>query len=328
MTSLNSQPARCGIILAGGEGKRLRTFVRCLLGFDLPKQYVNFYGTKSMLERALDRARCLISPEQVFTVVAKDHLYHAEVQRQLDSRSPETLVLQPANRETGPGLLLPLMHVYKRYGNATVAVFPSDHFIHRQDLFNSYVSQAFDTVGRCPNRIVFLGVEPTGPEPQYGYIIPRYEQQDSSPAQDIQAFIEKPEPRMIPEIIALGALWNTMVMVFRVKTFMHLVEVSAPRLHSSFQRILDSIGSPFEQSTIEEIYRNLEPVNLSKDLLEIFDSHSENQLSVISMKGVYWSDWGSEDRILSDLESFNLPDRSQNPEEIPIFAAMSLEASL
>src|SRR6516162_9805956 len=33
---------RCGIILAAGEGNRLRSFVENLRGYALPKQYVNF----------------------------------------------------------------------------------------------------------------------------------------------------------------------------------------------------------------------------------------------------------------------------------------------
>ena len=311
------QPPRCGIVLAGGEGKRLRPFVRRLLGCELPKQYVSFIGTRSLLQQAFDRAERLISQERVFTVIARDHSCYAEVQRQIGQRTPDTVILQPVNKETGPGLLLPLMHLYKKYGNATVAVFPSDHFILRDDLFNIYLRQAFEAVEESSNRIVFLGVKPTEPEPQYGYMIPESHTPDpGSPfLQRIKAFIEKPEPDMAEQIISLGALWNTMVMVFRAETLMHLVEVFAPRLHHAFQTILQAIGAPREDLTIEGIYKQMEPVNLSKDLIEIFCS--ESQLSMVAMKGLFWSDWGSEDRIVSVLEKFNDPDQIWNRAEIP-----------
>lgn len=37
--------------------------------------------------------------------------------------------LRPSNRETGPGILLPLLHVYQRDPKAVVVLLPADHFI-------------------------------------------------------------------------------------------------------------------------------------------------------------------------------------------------------
>ena len=50
----------CGLVLAGGEGKRLQPFIRSLGKGTLPKQYINFIGTRSMLEHTLDRAERVI----------------------------------------------------------------------------------------------------------------------------------------------------------------------------------------------------------------------------------------------------------------------------
>jgi mannose-1-phosphate guanylyltransferase len=329
MTSAKCQQPRCGIIMAGGEGKRLRPFVRRMIGYELPKQYVRFTGNRSLLQEAFDRAERLIPPEQVFTVISRDHLSYAEVQIQIEQRTPKTLIVQPMNRETGPGLLLPLMHLYKQYGNATVAVFPSDHFIFRDDLFNLYLRQAFEAVEKCADKIVLLGVEPTEPESQYGYIVP----ESCTPGQGprsvnaIKAFIEKPEPAIAAQIISSGALWNTMVMVFRADTLMHLVKVSAPRLHRLFQTIFHAIGTPAEGPTIEGIYKQMEPVNFSKDLIENFTVCS-SQLAVISMKGVLWSDWGSEHRIISALQGFNVRGRTADRTVGSMDAPLPLEASL
>lgn len=43
------------IILAGGNGERLRPMVQSWLGQPRPKQYCTFLGTRSMLEHTLDR---------------------------------------------------------------------------------------------------------------------------------------------------------------------------------------------------------------------------------------------------------------------------------
>ena len=157
-------PVRCGIVLAGGNGKRLAPFIRQIRADDLPKQYVNLSGSRSMLEHTFHRAEKLISPERLFTVVGRNHLEYPEARRQLLARPKGTIVVQPENKETAPGLLLPLMHLYKGYPTSTVAVFPSDHFIVEEDLFMLHVQRAFRVVEQDASRLVLLGVEPSSPE--------------------------------------------------------------------------------------------------------------------------------------------------------------------
>jgi mannose-1-phosphate guanylyltransferase len=301
---------RCAIVLAGGDGRRLQPFIRRLAGYDLPKQYMRFIGTRSMLEHTWGRAEGLIPKERLLTIVARDHLSHGEVRRQVGGRAAGTVIVQPANRETGPGILLPLMHLHKRYPQATVAVFPSDHFILEEGLFDSHFRDAYEVVERAPEKIAFLAAEPTGPEPEYGYILPDYEDAPSTlPARRIKAFMEKPESRMAARFLELGALWNTMVMVFRPDTLLDLVRLSIPALHRSFQRIFNALGTPRETEVVERTYRELPSVNFSRDLLEAMDVYTRGQLSVIPMEGVFWSDWGSEERIRSFLRHYGLHDR-------------------
>src|SRR5262249_32308493 len=101
----------CGIVLAAGERTRLRHYVHRRHGKSLPKQFVNFVGRRSMLEHTFDRAERLISADHLYTVISRDHLEYPEVRRQIARRPPGTLVLQPSNRDTGPGLLLPLIRL-------------------------------------------------------------------------------------------------------------------------------------------------------------------------------------------------------------------------
>src|SRR5262245_31699938 len=117
---------RCGIILAAGEGTRLRPFVEKMRGCALPKQYVNFIGKRSMIEHTLSKLQKRIPAERLLPVVNLNHLRHPEVTRQLSSRPARCIIQQPDNKDTGPGLLLPLAHLYKRYPDSTVVVFPSD----------------------------------------------------------------------------------------------------------------------------------------------------------------------------------------------------------
>ena len=109
---------RCGIVLAGGDGRRLCDFVRRELGIARPKQYINFIGKRSLLEHTLHRAEKLIAPERLYTIVTEHHLRNSEVRRQLAQRPDKTVMVQPENKDTGPGLLLPLHHLRGHYPNA------------------------------------------------------------------------------------------------------------------------------------------------------------------------------------------------------------------
>src|ERR1041385_9464738 len=88
-------PTSCALVLAGGEGKRLRPFIHLLRGDFLPKQYVNFIGRRSMLEHTWERAEKLVPSSSVFTVLNRSHLAFPEVHRQIGSRRPATALVEP-----------------------------------------------------------------------------------------------------------------------------------------------------------------------------------------------------------------------------------------
>jgi mannose-1-phosphate guanylyltransferase len=123
VTGLDDRLLR-GLVLAGGEGRRLQSYVQQLRGEELPKQYVNFIGRRSMLEHTFHRVEQLIPAGRILTVVSRPHLAHAEVRRQLAARPRETLIVQPVNKETAPGILLPLMFIYKAVLRRSLRFFP------------------------------------------------------------------------------------------------------------------------------------------------------------------------------------------------------------
>lgn len=295
--------ARCGIILAAGDGTRLRPMVRRLRGDALPKQYVRFDGRSSMLEQAVERTATLIPEDRLFTVVGRHHLAFHDAREQLH-RCGGPVIIQPANKDTAPGLLLPLMHLYKRYPKAVVAVFPSDHSISDDDLFMSYVDRAFHIVEQHPWLVVQLGVEPSGPEPEYGYILPGevITRDDLSGVRTVVGFVEKPDAATAELLALQGGVWNTMVMVFRAKMWLQLIREGLPELYGAFCRIYHALGTPDEARVIEEVYGVIQPVNLSADVLSCMAAMSPSPLAVLPVRGVTWSDWGSERRILASLQ--------------------------
>ena len=302
---------RCGIILAAGGGRRLQPLIRRLRGDTLPKQYVHFLGGRSMLERTLQRVERLIPSDRLFTVVGRRHLEFQEAARQLAARPSGTVIVQPANKETGPGILLPLMHLVARDPDSVAVIFPSDHFIAEEARFMDHVDLACRAVEGNPHQLVLLGVEPQAPEPEYGYILPGRRATDDAGGgvKRVARFFEKPSLTEAERLIVNGAFWNSFVMVVQPTTLLGLVCRLAPRLYHDFLKIREAIGTDREAVVTEEVYRRLEPLNFSTGLLERVRPDDSLQVSVLPVRGVYWSDWGAEQRLMAGLERVGAVER-------------------
>jgi len=153
---------RWAIILAAGEGVRLKEFVKEHFGSERPKQFSAIIGTRSMLQHTMARARKLVGGKQLRVVVCRSHLSY--VKEEIASREQDALVVLPCNRETAASVLLPTLQIHHRDPSALVAVFPSDHFILQEDHFLAYVENAFRFVESFPDFLVLLGIRPTDPE--------------------------------------------------------------------------------------------------------------------------------------------------------------------
>lgn len=289
-----------GIILAGGEGRRLQSFIRLHWGSDRPKQYCALVGTRSMLRHTLARAEQLIARDRLLTVVTRSHLAYAR--QELHDRPPSTVIVQPRNRETGPGILLPLLHVARRDPEATVAFFPADHFIIEEKQFMASVASAAAFVSADPNRLVLLGVQPDRPEPEYGWIEAREAVGEcrGEVLYVVKRFWEKPDLGTAQSLYLNGCLWNTLVLVGKASTLLQLFETLTPELYSPFERLHPVLGSPHEDEALEALYARLSPVNFSRAIL----ARSPSCLGVLQAKGIYWSDWGNPRQIKRDLARF------------------------
>jgi mannose-1-phosphate guanylyltransferase len=196
-----------------------------------------------MLEHTFRRAEILIPRERLFTVVNQGHMKYPAVVEQLSGRHKGTVVVQPKNRETGPSFLLPLTHIHWNYPNAVVAVFPSDQFIREKDRLMRYVRLAHAIVKRQPSQLVLLGIQPKYSESDLGYILPDLNWDANGwGTYAITKFVEKPDAMRARKLIARGALWNTMLMVFNAATLLQRVHELRPDLYRHFEHIREQGG--------------------------------------------------------------------------------------
>ena len=286
------------IVLAGGEGIRTREFIKRELGVTKPKQYCSFVGTRSLLQHTIDRADELSQPERRVVVAAREHRHHAL--SQMEDRSQGTLLFQPRNRGTAPGVFLPLTYVFAKAPDATVVIYPSDHFVYPESAFNRAIADGIALADELSDRLVLLGASPQGPETDYGWI--RLGNPVSGTrlcrAHDVAYFVEKPTKNTAESAFRRGALWNTFIIIGKVKTLWGLGWRYLPEMMVPFVELWDNLGKGDEERVLDRIYQDMPTLDFSRDLLEV----ASKQLAVMKLDGVLWSDWGSPHRILDTLK--------------------------
>src|SRR4029077_7939727 len=112
--------------------------------------------------------------------------------------------------------------------NATVAMFPSDHYVRDSGAFHRSIERMRRVVTRLPQKIALLGARPAPADSGYGYITRGRPLRPGDDAFAVLAFHEKPAARVAADLVRLGALWNTLVMVARVRRVLELLRALRP----------------------------------------------------------------------------------------------------
>lgn len=285
------------IVLAGGEGERLRPLTERWLGAHRPKQYCAFVGRRSMLQHTLDRAACFSGTDRTLVVVARHHA--PDVWEHLPEHHWEKTLLQPSNRDTAPGIFLPLAHIHARDPEAVALILPSDHFVFPEQGFLAAVGRTIRAAHRLTDRLVLLGTRPDGPETEYGWIAPgaTVDWLDGHAVRKVVGFHEKPSLLTAQHLFTTGGLWNTMVMACRVRTLWQLGWRWLPEMMGAFDGLKRHLGTESEPEVLEGIYETLPSANFSSQLVQ----RAVASAVVIELRDVVWSDWGNEKRIVETL---------------------------
>ena len=286
-----------GIVLAGGEGVRLRQLARRVCGDERPKQYVPLFGERTLLRQTLDRVALGISPARTAVVTLRSHArYFVE---HFKGSPPLHVLVQPMDRGTMAGILFPAHWVFRQHPDATVAVFPSDHFVLEEATFMEHVAHVAAWVNAHPDRLVLLGAQATEAEVEYGWIeIGR----PLAPTRDlgiweIRRFWEKPSEEKARICLAAGCLWNTFVLIGKAAAFLRAGQEAVPEVNDRLSRIAPFLGSEDEAWAIHQAYALLPKANFSRSILEPCPSF----LAVSALPGVTWSDLGSPRRVFDIL---------------------------
>lgn len=293
---INYSKNRWAVILAGGNGERLRPLTRLIAGDERPKQFCSFLGRGTLLEQTTRRVAFAVPRGQTLIVVTEAH---EPFYKSLLDLSIDRVIEQPTNKGTTPAILYSLLYLASVAPTATVAFFPSDHYFSDEEWFMAHVASAFEAADLNPQLITLLGIAPENPEVEYGWIEPGQPISGKGVFMfyRVRRFWEKPSRVLAARLMAGGCLWNSFVMVGRSQALLYMIQRAMPVLYNKFANVSPTLSTTREESKIRELYSQLTSTNFSYDVL----AKSPEELAVLAVNEVGWSDWGSPQRVQSAL---------------------------
>ena len=276
------------LILAAGSGTRLSELTRDQDGIVVPKQYCSLRGGRSLLLDTVDRALRLTVRERVVVVVAAQH--ERWWRSQLGCIDRRNIVVQPDNRGTTAGILLPLARILERDPSAHIAVLPSDHYVAQPPVLAQAMRSALHAVRNDPQHLVLLGVTPDSPDTEYGWIVPGHG--TGTGLRPVTEFVEKPPLARAMGLLDAGALWNSFLFASSGATLWRLCTRFAAEAAAA---IAAATRRPAVQreAALDAAYHELPTIDFSRTVL----GGSAAQLRLMLVPECGWTDLGTPSRV-------------------------------
>ena len=168
----------------------------------------------------------------------------------------------------------------------------------------SHIESAFDAARAHPETVALLGIKPESPEVEYGWIEPDGSLFGQLPRSisRVRKFWEKPSALIARGLMERGCLWNSFVMVGRVDAFLKMTQRALPALFDFFLAIAPTFGTASEARAMSELYSWIPSSNFSHEVLAL----RPDDLSVMQVNEVGWSDLGEPRRVFSTLQQMGL----------------------
>ncbi|HTO69427.1 MAG TPA: sugar phosphate nucleotidyltransferase [Myxococcota bacterium] len=286
------------IVLAGGEGRRLRELTTTTSGVTVPKQFCSLAGGPSLLADTVRRARDISELERILVIVTASHRdFWREELRELPAQN---VIVQPESRGTAAGILLPLMHVLERDPLGEILVMPSDHHVCDEGVLRRAFVSALEAVRVQPRDIALLGMAAEHADTQYGWIVPagRARGAAAHAPRRIALFVEKPPAETAERLLLRGGLWSSFVFASRALGLFSAFSDAQPELVSAFCDALPGLlAGGADSPALRHLYHGLTPRDFSRDVME----RATDRLCVVSVPPCGWSDLGTPDRVASAL---------------------------
>ncbi len=293
---------RFAVIMAGGLGSRFwpKSTEKS------PKNFIHLTGDGTMIQNTFERTKKLFPIEDIYFVV--NDAYANLLKEQIPEIPVNNILVEPFGRSTAPALGLVYSALSSKYSQDTIMVaFPSDQVIHNFGEFSNSIDLACETAA-ITKGFVTIGITPTRPETQFGYIQVDEDRQELARLYDdgvrhCKTFAEKPDAATASRFIESGDfVWNSGIFILSMDSFRQAFEKYLPFYFEQFMNLRNFVSQEKFNEELERIYKMLNPISIDYGILEKADNVYVVQASFS------WTDLGTWD----ELYRISLKDAKDN----------------
>ena len=293
------------VILAGGGGTRLWPLSRP----DRPKPFLPLLGERTLLRATFERLVPGLLAASDVTVVT-DRRYAALVLEELPELDRAQVLGEPTGRNTAAAIAYAAAAI-DRPPEDVMLVLPADHLVADEGSFRALLREAAAVAaGAAPGSghasLVTLGIQPTGPETGYGYIVAARPRPGAAGAPGVpgasdgriaapdavtvERFVEKPSAEAAAALLAgpTPVAWNAGIFAWRRDSIRAALEMHAPDILGAVEAGVHAcVGDP---GALDAAYATLRATSIDYAVME-----PASRVGDVAMlrADVGWSDLGS-----------------------------------
>lgn len=276
------------IIMAGGVGSRFWPLSRA----SRPKQFLDILDLgRTFLQMTFDRYASIVPKENILVVTAERYLDY--VKEQLPEISMGNILLEPFKRNTAPCIAYATYKILSRNPNAVAVVAPSDHLITGEKNFEEIIQKGLKAAG-ASDKLFTIGIHPTRPETNYGYIQANKTECDVVDGKEtfqVKTFTEKPDVETAKVFIETGEFfWNSGMFIWRLDAIKEELERCLPEVTTLFRGGEEFYYTESEADFIRKVYEDCPAISVDYGVME------KTRRAWVFPSNFGWSDvgtWGS-----------------------------------
>lgn len=247
--------------MAGGRGTRFWPESR----YKLPKQFLPFFGKRTLLEESVLRVKNIIPRNRQIIFTLQDKI---PATQKILKIAKAQIVAEPIGRNTAPCAILAAMMVSLKDPQAVMAILPSDHHVQDPKIFSQAVKAAGEVAGETGFPVTF-SIQPRYAHTGYGYLEKGelYKKHNGFFVYKLKRFHEKPDAHTAKRFLESGNFyWNSGTFIWSAKAILEAAKKHLPKAYELSETILFGKGS--FQSKLKKYFPLMPNTSIDYGLME------------------------------------------------------------
>ncbi|MBD3363394.1 hypothetical protein GF362_06780 [Candidatus Dojkabacteria bacterium] len=275
------------IIFAGGSGKRFWPLSRK----KYPKQFQPIINNKSTIELMVECVAKKYGWENIY--IPTTELLVSLIKNTFPSLPITNIFTEPVRRDLGAAVGYAMVKLRKIGAeNEPVTILWSDNFPGNVKAFTKSIQAGENLIKDDPNRIIFLGEEPTFPNDNLGWIElgEKIDEKNKISAYKRKSFKYRPSVKQAKQWFKKdNYVWNTGYFVTTPKFVLEEYAKQKPKMYLKLEEIEKALGTDKEIEVLKKVYPEIETTHFDNVVLEGLD----NNLSLVLKTKFEWTDPGT-----------------------------------